>query len=1369
MNISEFEQIKESKPVEKEKQRKGGFLKNTTFGVVNGIPQTLLSIPTIIEGVGRAAIGAGQAAFDDDLTLKEGLLKGLTDNKSLQAMGYVDTSLRNLFNIPEYEDADKAQQIEEFTGEMLPIISTGGSYGLINMGRKAAMKAARNAAKKAAIKGLSKEAKKQAIKKAINKTNLGMALMTPGVQITKNAPKVQKGIEIGTQIGLPLTINEITKATAEKPGIIFDYTPPETDENIETLELKPRKNSAKDKIKYVDVDLNQPVESFDDKLKKYLKTGAEIATPIAAIGIARKSKAVQNLLKNYKDTKISRRNAVIFSETLTPGEKVANTIDSKNIIENAYKKGFIADEQTANKLYKNTYTQSNNMFDTGSLYLDDKIFQTDKSPRWALRDFQTIAINNPRETKTFNSFMEKSSRLQNKMYEFNIQNGTDYDLNDFLSKPELMSKINATQDKSLSELYREIQFLYKQVKKDGKFTQILQDISNVNNTLLDIYAETGIFTEKFANSLRRNRDMFGFNTYLPRVPEIEEKGFNKAFETLNDLTKNDPQYKKSRIFNLNHRSEDKSILKAETWDKTFENSFKKALKDALDIQIKKDLVNSLLSSQKSRIEKNLSKIETIKRITDRNNAEKAGEVITKLREKITDDFSNIKYLGEIDEGNLEKIKLNENPLYQILNKPVEALNETEKSINETVSKVNREIYQALRDEKTKAKIIAIPEDNKVKYYMVDDVLGQIVQTNPQNASVIYNILRGTTNLAKQFITGKYNPFFSPITAAYTASDQLVGLKSINKMLNTNVKGSDIGHITGYSEALNYKVTAKKLDNIYKQLEKGKIQRTPETLERIKDLELQLRNSNINQIKATGANLQGRYPIDVYKTKAQNAFDDDTFVVNSPKSFQNLVKTIKNSKLLDNGLIDAGQTGLSYINYALTSLRDAPTLGLYKALNKQLLRGDGKIDSNKIMSISRALDKLTATGNLTPPQTKAGALVQTFNDTMPYFSDMLSENIARIRQTGFGNVANHLINLIDSDVSLKNELNTIAKGIVGNDFVKAGTAFVMVPTVLASIWNHSSPETEAAYDLLPDNYKSKGIVFANVINGKPVVIPLTQSLMWLVTSIREGLADPLLRLDDNEYNRSQNFSEALKDTAKINWSMSMPPLLSAGLNAMGYRSPQASELVGRSFDTPQSLSGLELRNLEKGSNTYYSEGVFGPKTRAMVQTLFGNPGSAVTEAIDIAKSRKSLGQGLEAGINKYTTTLTNLINPKATTWSATSGELYKKKKQLEYARQKQLSPEQQPVLDMINLFSKNKFNPIEQKIKDLRKQVRDIQNTGKTTEGAELGYIEMQKPIEDLIKQIKLLQSSEVKQYEVLDKLLKQQYNTTYNEFMKGIN
>ena len=692
----------------------------------------------------------------------------------------------------------------------------------------------------------------------------------------------------------------------------------------------------------------------------------------------------------------------------------------------------------------------------------------------------------------------------------------------------------------------------------------------------------------------------------------------------------------------------------------------------------------------------------------------------------------------------------------------------EKSLNLPVTHEYKDVSEAIANELTDPSIIAIPYDNTIKYYKIDKMLGQMVQDNPQNASIFMATMRSATNLAKQFITGKYNPFFSPITSAYTASDQLIGLKSINKALPNKVKVSDINYAQGYNTALSYKRSARQLEQIYKKLETGKLQRTPKVLKKIDELEQNIRNSDINQLKATGANIQGRYPVDVYQRKSNNFDNVDDFVINSRKSLQKLTDLIKKSHLTDNALIDASQTGLSWINYGLTSLRDAPTLGLYKALNKNFLKTDGTIDANKVLNISRLLDKYKATGSIQPSQTYLGKFVQSVNDTVPYFSDMLSENLARGRQTGFGNITKHLTNLIDANVPLQQELKSIGKGIVANDFVKAGATLVTAPTVLASIWNHSSAENEAAYDALPDAYKSKGIVFANVVNGKPVVIPLTQSLMWLVTPLREGITDPLLRKNENAYNRSQGFGGAMKDTAKINWGVSMPPLLGAGINMLGYRSPQTNELVERGVSNEHAFEGLELRTLKNGSDTYYSEGIFGPKTRAVAQSLFGNIGSAVTEAIDITAARGSLSQGLEAGLNKAITTLTNLINPKASTWSATSNVIYKKQEALERAKLVDKTPEQQQVYDLITQFNNTRLKPITNKIKDLRKSVREIQNTGKTSEGTDLSYVKVQQNVNDFNKQIKLLQSRLVKEYETLDKVLKYNYNTTYDNFMEGI-
>lgn len=1196
-------------------------------------------------------------------------------------------------------------------------------------------------------------------------------MLKPGIQITKDASKLTKSLQAGTQIGIPLAMNEASHAMDNSQGILYDYSnkndEPEDKQTIENLVLSPRKNSVAENVIDVPYKEQDNEDTFTDKLKSTGKVLGEAALVGGAVLGARKSKNVQKLIKHLRDAKVEKHNATVFSDTLSLGEKVLNSVDTKNIAETAFDRGFI-DEKTLNNLYRNTYSQTNNAFDTGTLYLGDNIIQTNKSPRLVLRDVQTIGAQNPREFATFNGFMNKTRQLQSKIYEYNQAHNTNYGLDDLLAKPQLMLSIQAPGNKPLAELYKEIKFLYKQVQKDGKFTEVLQNISDINNKMLDIGVQTGEFSEQFAAALKKNRDFNGLNIYLPGVlKQNAPTRLEKAARFIDKITGGDSLYKKAKVFATNKRNNNKTIIEALPWDKSFEGNYKTTIKSLLDNKIKRDLIQNLEDFQKTKIEKSINDIQDLQKTVTANNAEETAEKIGELTQKVTDEFDNVKFLG-INDFSTKQVVTNENPLFKLLNKTNDEASTLEKSLNMPITNEYQNVSEAIANEFTDPSIVAIPYDNTIKYYKIDKMLGHMIQDNPQNASIFMAAMRNVTNLSKQFITGKYNPFFSPITSAYTASDQLIGLKTLNKFLPNKIKAGDINYAQSYNDAFNYKNSARQLEQIYKKLETGKLKRTPKVLKKINDLEQNIRNSDINQLKATGANIQGRYPVDVYQRKSNNFDNVDDFVINSRKSLQKLTDLIKKSHLTDNALIDASQTGLSWINYGLTSLRDAPTLGLYKALNKNFLKADGTIDANKVMNISRLLDKYTATGAIQPSQTYLGKFVQAVNDTVPYFSDMLSENLARGRQTGFGNVTKHLTNLIDANVPLQQELKSIGKGIVANDFVKAGVTLVTVPTVLASIWNHSSAENEAAYDALPDAYKSKGIVFANVVNGKPVVIPLTQSLMWLVTPLREGITDPLLRKNENAYNRSQSFSDAMKDTAKINWGISMPPLLAAGINMLGYRSPQTNELVERGATNEHAFEGLELRNLDNGSDTYYSEGIFGPKTRAVAQSLFGNVGSAVTEAIDITAARDSLSQGLEAGLNKATTTLTNLINPKVSTWSATSEVIYKKQEALKKAKLKTKTPEQTQVYDLIKQFDNSRLTPITDKIKDLRKAIRELQNTGKTSEGTELSYLMVQQNVNDYNKQIKLLQSRLVKEYETLDKVLKYNYNTTYDQFMEGI-
>lgn len=1200
--------------------------------------------------------------------------------------------------------------------------------------------------------------------------NIVTGLLKPGLQVTKGANKLTQAGQIGTQLGIPLALNEASRAKAEQPGILYDYSPKEDKENIENLVLASRSNASANEIYDVPVDLNKDVEDFGDKVKRYAKNTAKIAAPIAAIAAARHTKTAKNIIQAYTNAKVARKNAKVFSDTLSFGEKVLNSIDTKNITENALEKGFI-DEKTANNLYRNTYQQTTNAFDTGTVYVGDKMFQTNKSPRWLLRDVQALKVSNPNDYKQFSALMENVRQLQSKVHEYNVHNKTNYTVYDVISKPDLAFSITGPDGRTFAETYKTATKFYNAIQRNGVFSKVLNELSDINSKMIDIGLETGELTPKFAENLRKNRTIFDLNLYLPGIAEAPEvKGVDKLVQGVNNVFTNEAQYKKSNPFAFGARSSNATVSRAAPWELTFENNYKNTMKRLLDNNQKRQLIKSSEAIRDERFKHNLDILKDIQKSTNETNYAENLKQMNEVANQTEQLFDNVKYLGEFD-TELGKATVNSNPVYKILNKTADDTTGIERSINAKLDNVeNQHILQAIQDAQNKAKYVLIPEDNKIKVYQVDDWLGQIIHKDPQNAGLIQQTIRNISNTTKSFITGKYNPAFSFVTGSYTATDQLTGLKSINKYLGTNVTKSDVaGHYIGKTatEPFQYKYHANELNKIYKDLENGKLTRTPDVLKQISEHEEAIRNSDINQIRSTGANLQGRYPINVYKQRLENV--DDGFVVNSPSTLENLKKTIASSKLIDNDLIKASTDGIKYVGYALDSLREVPTLGLYKTLSSVFKTADGKIDANKIMKVSRALDRTTATGSITPAQNKFGKAVQGTSDTILYFSDMLSENIARGRMLNFKNAADHLINLIDSDVSLTKELKSIGKGITANDFVKSGASLVLTPTILAGMWNHATPENEAAYDALPDAYKSKGIVFANVANGKPVIIPLTQSLMWLVTPLREGLTDPILRKNPNSYNAGDNFGYALKQTADINWGLSMPPIAGVAINALGYRAPTLTDLFGNAMDKNYALDNLQLRNINYNGNTYYENGVFGPKSRAIVQTLFGNPGNAVMEAIDVASNRKSISQGIEAGVNKYLTTGLNLVNPKASTWSATSEQLYHKKENFDTAtKNKSLMPDQQKVLDMIKKFRNSRLTLIENEIKTVRKSISELRNTGKTSEGEDISYTNVQEKVNDFNKQIKLLQSHELKEYETLDKILKQYYNTTYDEFMESI-
>ena len=96
--------------------------------------------------------------------------------------------------------------------------------------------------------------------------NLLTAMVKPGLQITKDAGKLTKIGQVGTQVALPAVMNEASRVLSDQEGIFGDYSD-KPEKQIDTITLSPRKNSSSENIYDIEVDQNKPIRDTSDKIK----------------------------------------------------------------------------------------------------------------------------------------------------------------------------------------------------------------------------------------------------------------------------------------------------------------------------------------------------------------------------------------------------------------------------------------------------------------------------------------------------------------------------------------------------------------------------------------------------------------------------------------------------------------------------------------------------------------------------------------------------------------------------------------------------------------------------------------------------------------------------------------------------------------------------------------------------------------------------------------------------------------------------------------------------------------------------------------------------------------------------------------------
>lgn len=1298
---------------------------NTTANVIS----TPLEAIGMLEGLFKYPFLKAKALYDGD-TDREVFLPAISDNMFSKAGLALEEEVRRSAGINQLEDMDRTDQI-------------------INLGTM--------------FVGPSAKAGEGLIKSAIK----------PGLQITKGAKLPTKVAQVGIQTGIPTGLNEASRYVNEQEGVFGNYTP-KPEEIPERLVLGLRNNARQDKIyETVLQPEEKQEENFIDNVKNF---GKDLLIDAAVVGGTiyggRKFPKLQQLIKNMKQAKTIRDNDIVFSDTLGLSDKILGTVNTKSLIDNATDKGFF-DKDTASYLYRDINAQTNNFFDTGIIYVGDKMIKAPISGQYLKNELTALSLQYPKETVVFNTFLNENRLMQNAIQEYNDINKTNYSMAQVLQDPHLNNNIETAKKKTIAKTYEDIRNLYKLIRNAGVYTRPLYEMSELNKSILDIGSTIGDITPQGLQNLKDNKTLFDLVIHLPGIKEQPNtKGFNKWFSGIFD-----PEtYKNSNYFSFNRRSSDKTALDVAPFVESFETNFKNSIYKFLNHDNDRRFVKAALKSRDDKILQLQNEIDDIKNksagVDDLDVLQENNKKMKQKEQEIQKTFDNIKYLGEVDTNFDYKtgaMFTTKNPLLHVLNKNKKEYSQLEKSINASLDNVElQDVAKGYLNGNLSPEYIVLPEDGKLHIYKTDRWLGKIRQEDPRKASFLYSAIKGISNTMKSFVTGPMNRFFAPITTAYTATDQMIARNLLNKDLNANLSKSSMfkNALSAGKEAFNYKTDAQKLQNLFNDVKVGK-QSYIDILPEAQNLQKSIQQSPITHIKATGANLQTRFPVN-YKTSVNESLNPKYFVVNSKKTLNKLRNTINKSGLVNNKVVNTAEnilgSGLDYAKNILDSMRDAPTLGIYKNLSSKFMK-DGKLDPKKVLEISRSLERNTATGKVTPTKDKFGNVMQGFIDIFPYFTDMLSENLARGKQIGLKNLPKRIIDLFDNDVNIKTSLGNIKGGILDNDYLKASLEFVAIPVILASIWNHASQENEDAYNSLPKQTKNKGIVIANAINGQPIVLPMTQSLMWTITALREGFVDPIMKLGENKFNPKETFGSRLADTAELNWGISTPPALGLTINALGYRSPNVTELVRDSITEKYPLEKYKLKNANySDNNEYYENGVFSAKQRAMMQTLFGNLGSAVTESIDQTVKNKSLYSGVDAFVNEYPKSLINLFNPKLSSWDETSGYLYKKDaeiKKLQHIPEAKLTQEQKNVRYLINMYQNSRLNEIQKQIKALNREITEIRNTGKSSSKRKAN-------INELIKKQKLLRAYKVKAYEQLDTLLKQSYGITYDDYMKGI-
>ena len=1027
-------------------------------------------------------------------------------------------------------------------------------------------------------------------------------------QITQ-AVRNKKIKEIVPQAGFALGGYELGNYLGKEQGIFADYSEKDMDFSQE----------------------QRMDQSILDNVLPTVITGAALIGGYKYLNAATKS----NL------DKVASQNADILADNKLSRELLSNTDPklSRNITANLADRTNIAGDPAFSKLFtpdieanlrQDVSSHVNRQWNTGEVG-----YGIDNGIPFAKHnmELQTLSQTKPEMMGAVDELLRIDSNLQEYALDYNrnMFSGGYKDIDKFLSTDEILQQ---TSDRAIRDLLRKRNELIKQIRTDSQGAKLLDDISKIDQVLLEANKKAGIVNALEVDFLKKNRTVGGFFSYVRRVGQADDPSI---IENVKDaiLGKNvtDLRAKDTDIMRKGYTY--RSDLR--TRRELFEQDTKSLLRE-LDINsIKKDILPKMLENQFNWT-KDYDK--SLKALVKAGETEEADRLVEQLA-----NATRIKFLGKTNFRNDVPHQPSKN-MYSLLNKPISEVPSITKAVSfKATSYTDVGSFSKKIDNRAlKKNIVSYFDENGDEFvFEVSPLLGKALDFSPEVSGAIGNAAKVAKNIMQSLTTGVLNPGFAATSAIYSTMEGLTALPKIMKdlMVGDFKKVSDsLGYIKATVKAGKERISKLMTEDLINTWEQeytkynGNVA-SSKILQKYSQADIEAKRSALNKLFLSKAEEAGAITHRI-PTETVGRFYEITPEMTTTTKFMNLIRQ-------KYGMV-RGTTAIKMIGFVQEALRNAGNDGLLL-----FLAGKKHVETlPELQQLSNVISKnITDSSKLGNFSGLGGELVGGIAKYTPYGQVFVKSIAAKTAASGVGNgieflktASKQLKNSDTKVIDVLTQLKIGTEALKNNAFIQGLIVTAGFPAIISYLWNHKDAETRNSYYQISDYDKASKFILADFFGeGRHLSMPFEQEV-GIVAKVVETLLDTELhgsrmQYTDPAFQHHKLIMQAMARSLNIE-NLVYPELL---LNAAGY---QSNFGVGDS----SVISPLppNQKNID-GSETALQNGVFSQQSRAMINTIFGSLGTTLANSIEqghIGTRDVGFAQGTKDFLSSFGTRMTKGI-------------------------------------------------------------------------------------------------------------------------------